>query len=52
MLDYPHGNAWIGKHFFWIFVLWRSPPFHDVRPSSPAPQQGDVGFGDWTKAVS
>jgi hypothetical protein len=52
MLDYPHGNAGIGKHLFRIFVLWRAPPFNDMRPSSPMPQQGDVGFGNRTKAVS
>jgi hypothetical protein len=51
-LHYPHRHAWIGKHFFWILILWRAPPFNDMRPSSPAPQQKNVGFGGRTKAVS
>jgi hypothetical protein len=52
MLNYPHGNASIGKHLSRIFILWRTPPFNDMRSSSPAPQQRDVGFGNRTEVVS
>ena len=52
MLDDPHRNALVIEHLFRVLVFGCTPPFHDMGPNSPPPQQSDVSFGHRTKTVS
>ena len=52
MLDDPHRNALVIEHLFRILVFGCTPPFYDMGPKSPPPQQSDVSFGHRTKMVS